>query len=277
MQGTRGTRWRGSSAESLTATLDGLDTVLAGGADGAEAGADLFVVADLLREQPALRRAATDPRIAGEIKAELVREVFGPHLGKPAIEVLAAAVTYRWAAGRDLPDALAHVAVVADVKAADAAGDGDQLEENLFRFSRVVADHPELRDALSDPRRSVEEKQGLVRELVEGKVAPAALTLLQRAVTNTHLNVSSALEDFIEITSATRGRMVARVWSAGPLHDAEADRLAAALGRIYGGTVHVNLIEDPHVLGGLRIEIGDEVIDGTVRARLDDARRRLAG
>ncbi|HET7069389.1 MAG TPA: F0F1 ATP synthase subunit delta [Nocardioides sp.] len=277
MQGTRGTRWRGSSAESLRATLDQLDTALAGGANGAETGADLFVAADLLREQPALRRAATDPRIAAEIKTELVREVFGPHLGRPAVDVLATAVTHRWAAGQDLPDALAHVAVVSDVTAADAAGDGDQLEENLFRFSRVVADHPELRDALSDPRRSVDEKQGLVRDLVEGKVAPAALTLLQRAVTSTHLTVASALEDFIEITSATRGRRVARVWSAGPLNDAETDRLAAALGRIYGGTVHVNVIEDADVLGGLRIEIGDEVIDGTVRARLDDARRRLAG
>jgi F-type H+-transporting ATPase subunit delta len=277
MQGTRGTRWRGSSAESLTATLAELDTVLAAGADGAEVGADLFAAADLLRGQPALRRAATDPRIAGEIKTSLVREVFGPQLGEAAMDVVATSATLRWAAGRDLPDALAHVAVVADVKAADARGDGDQLEENLFRFSRVVAEHPELRDAISDPARSVDDKQALVRDLVEGKVAPAAYTLLQRAVTTTHLTVSSALEDFIEITSATRGRMVARVWSARALADAEADRLTTALGRIYGGTVHINVIESPEVLGGLRIEIGDEVIDGTVRSRLDDARRQLAG
>jgi F-type H+-transporting ATPase subunit delta len=261
----------------LAATLAGLDDVLAGGADGAAVGADLFSVADVLREQPALRRAATDPRISAETKSVLVRDVFAAHLSEAAMEVVATAVSHRWAAGRDLPDALAHAAVVSEVKAADAAGDGDQLEEELFRFSRVVAEHPDLRDALSDPGRDLADKQRLVRDLVEGKVTPAALNLLQRAVTTTHLTVTSALEDFIEITSATRGRMVARVWTARPLDEAETDRLATALGRIYGGTVHVNLVEDADVLGGLRIEIGDEVIDGTVRTRLDDARRRLAG
>jgi F-type H+-transporting ATPase subunit delta len=277
MQGTRGTRWRGSSAESLAATLEALDGVLADGADGAAVGADLFSVADVLREQPALRRAATDPRIAPETKSVLARDVFAAHLGDAAMDVVAAAVTHRWAAGHDLPDALAHVAVVSDVKAADVAGDGDQLEEDLFRFSRVVADHPELRDALSDPGRETADKQQLVRDLVEGKVTSAALNLLQRAVTTTHLTATSALEDFIEITSSTRGRIVARVWTARRLDDTETERLAAALGRIYGGTVHVNLIEEPDLLGGLRVEIGDEVIDGTVRTRLDDARRRLAG
>ena len=277
MQGTRGTRWRGSSGESLSATLEALDGVLASGADGAAVGADLFSVADVLRDQPALRRAATDPRIAAETKSVLVRDVFGAHLEEASMDVVTEAVSHRWAAGRDLPDALAHVAVVAGVKAADAAGDGDQLEEELFRFSRVVADHPELRDALSDPGRELDDKQRLVRDLVEGKVTPAGLNLLQRAVTTTHLTVTSALEDFIEITSATRGRMVARVWSARSLKNADADRLATALGRIYGGTVHLNVIEDPEVLGGLRIEIGDEVIDGTIANRLDDARRRLVG
>jgi F-type H+-transporting ATPase subunit delta len=276
MQGTRGTRWRGSSAESLSATLDQLDTVLEK-ADGAQTGSDLFDLADVLREQPALRRAATDPRIAAETKETLVRDVFASHVSAPAMEIVAKAVTRRWAAGHDLPDALAHVAVVAEVRAADVAGAGDQLEEELFRFSRVVAEQPALRDALSDPGRSVADKQQLVRDLVEGKVTPAGLGLLVRAVTTTHLTVSNALEDFIEITSATRGRMVARVWSARPLSDGDAERLTAALSRMYGQTVHINVIQDPQVLGGLRIEIGDEVIDGTVRTRLDDARRRLAG
>jgi F-type H+-transporting ATPase subunit delta len=261
----------------LAATLDLLDEVLDDGADGAVVGADLFTVVDVLREQPALRRAATDPRIDPETKSDLMRDVFAAHLSDAATDVVTAAATHRWAAGNDLPDALAHVAVVSGVKAADAAGEGDQLEEDLFRFSRVVAENPELRDALSDPGRELADKQRLVRDLVEGKVTPAALNLLQRAVTTTHLTVTSALEDFIEITSTTRGRIVARVWSARPLNHADAERLAAALGRIYGRTVHVNVIEDAGVLGGLRVEIGDEVIDGTVRTRLDDARRRLAG
>jgi F-type H+-transporting ATPase subunit delta len=277
MQGTRGTRWQGSSAESLDATIGVLDEALANGADGAVSGEGLFAAADVLRQTPALRRAATDPTVPGEAKSALARDLFGEHLDAPAVDVVAAAVTRRWASAHDLADALAHVAVVSVVEAADAAGDGDRLEEELFGFSRAIADHPELRSALSDPARTVADKQGLVRDLLEDKVSSYALQLCTRSVTSTHLTVTRALEDFIEITSATRGRLVAKVWSARPLPDAEADRLATALGRMYDRQVHLNVIVTPDVLGGLRIEIGDEVIDGTVQTRLDEARRRLVG
>ncbi|MGI8523771.1 MAG: F0F1 ATP synthase subunit delta [Nocardioides sp.] len=277
MQGTRGTRWQGSSAASLSAVADDLDGALADGGDGARAGASLFVAADIMREQPALRRASTDPTVPGEAKAALARELFGRHLDETATRVVANAVARRWGAARDLPDALAHLAVVAVVKAADAAGEGDRLEEELFGFSRAVADHPELRDALSDPARTISDKQGLVRSLVEGKVTSFALELCERAVTATHQTVTSALEDFIELTSATRGRLVARVWSPRPLGERDADRLEAALTRIYDRQVHLNVVVDPDVLGGVRVEIGDEVIDGTIASRLDDARRRLVG
>lgn len=277
MQGTRGTRWQGSSAESLSVIADELGRAIADGGDGARAGDGLFAAADVLRDQPALRRACTDPTVPGEAKAALAREVFGPHLDETATQIVAAAVSRRWAAARDLPDALAQLAVVAVVMAADAAGEGDRLEEELFGFSRAVADHPELRDSLSDPGRTVSDKQGLVRSLVESKVTSFALALCERAVTDTHLTVTTALEDFIELTSATRGRLVARVWAARPLSDADADRLAAALGRVYDRQVHLNVILAPDVLGGVRIEIGDDVIDGSVANRLDDARRRLAG
>jgi F-type H+-transporting ATPase subunit delta len=277
MQGTRGTRWLGSSAESLSAVSSALDAALADGAGGAAIGAGLFTTADVLRETPALRRAATDPTVPGQAKAALARDLFGEHLDPAAIEVVADAFARRWGAARDLADALAQVAVVALVKAADSDGDGDQLEEDLFQFSRVLADHPELRDALSDPGRSVADKQALVQTLLEGKATPCALELCRRAVTTTHLTVASALDDFIEIASTTRGRLVARVWSARPLSDAHAERMAAGLGRLYGRQVHLNVIVEPEVLGGVRIDIGDDVIDGTVGGRLDDARRLLVG
>jgi F-type H+-transporting ATPase subunit delta len=254
-----------------------LDSALADGADGAAVGSGLFSTADVLRETAALRRAATDPTVPGQAKAALARELFGDHLEPAGTEVVATAFARRWAAAHDLADALAHVAVVSLVRAADQDGDGDQLEEDLFGFSRILGEHPELRDTLSDPGRSVSDKQDLVLSILEGKVTPCALELCRRTVTTTHLTVTSALEDFIEIASTTRGRLVARVWSARPLSEAHGEQMAAGLGRLYGRQVHLNVIIEPEVLGGVRIEIGDDVIDGTVAGRLDDARRLLVG
>ena len=80
-----------------------------------------------------------------------------------------------------------------------------------------------------------------------------------------------------KVIADVQAQAVATVRVARPLPDAEVDRLAAALTAQYGRPVHLNLLVDPSVLGGIRVEIGDDVIDGTVSSRLDDARRRLVG
>ena len=86
-----------------------------------------------------------------------------------------------------------------------------------------------------------------------------------------------ALTAYQKIAAEVRGEGVATVRVARPLADADRERLADALARTYGRDVHLNVIVDPDVLGGIRVEIGDDVIDGTVSSRLDDAGRRLAG
>ena len=86
-----------------------------------------------------------------------------------------------------------------------------------------------------------------------------------------------ALAAYQKVAAEVRGEEVATVRVARPLADAERDRLASALARTYGRDVHLNVIVDPEVIGGIRVEIGDDVIDGTVASRLDDAGRRLAG
>ena len=265
---------RGSSAESYSRLQDQLRS---GAQDGAEkVGDDLISAARVLRDEVAVRRAATDPASPTEAKTKLLAAVFGPHLGATAVGVISAAGELRWAASTDLPVALERLGVAEIVRAADAAGDGDRLESELFTFGRAVADNPDLRDALSDPARSVADKQALIRSLLEGRAAPATVRLAEETVTGSQRTVGAAVDALIEIAAEARDRQVATVRTAAPLPDAQLDRLSAALGED-GRKVHLNVIVDPSLVGGLRVEMGDHVIDATVVSRLDDVRRRIAG
>jgi F-type H+-transporting ATPase subunit delta len=267
---------RGSSADSLARLTGVLDEVLASG-DGEAIGDDLFAAARVLREQVALRRAATDPSTPAEAKSGLLRGLFGTHLSAEATDVVAAAGGLRWATGADLVGSFERLAVIAVVKATDNAGDGDRLEHELFSFGRTVADHPELRDALSDPARSVADKRALIRSLLGDKATSGTVRLAVQSVSGTHLTVARALEEYSRVAAETRNRLVALVRVAKPLSDSEQERLSAVLARDYGRPVHLNEVVQPSLIGGVHVEIGDQVIDGSIASRIDDASRRLAG
>jgi len=268
---------RGASAGSLDQLTGELDKALASGADGEKIGDDLFAAAGVLRDQVALRRAATDPSSPAEAKTGLLKGVFAPHLGAEAAGVVAAAGGLRWGLGSDLVFSLEHLAVMAVVKAADKAGNGDLLEDELFSFSRTVADNADLRDALSDPARSVADKQALIRSLLGDRATSATIRLAAQSVSGAHLTVAKALEDYSRLAADTRNRLVALIRVAQPLSDGELKRLADVLARDNGRPVHLNVVVQPGVVGGIHVEIGDQVIDGSISSRIDDAARRLAG
>jgi F-type H+-transporting ATPase subunit delta len=268
---------RGASAESLAVLTDALRDAVDGGADAARVASDLFGVAAILRREPGLRRVATDVSVTADAKSELTRQVFGNRLDPVSLDLVATAAGRRWAATRDLADALEHLGVVAVVRSAEQSGQADALEDELFAFERLVSENPELRDALSDPARTVEDKRTLLRGLLEGKATPATLRLAEQAVTGSHRTVAVALEEYQKVAAAHRNRLVATVRVARELGEQGEQRLAGVLARQYDRPVHLNVVVDPEVIGGIRVEIGDDVIDGTVVSRLDDARRRLAG
>jgi F-type H+-transporting ATPase subunit delta len=286
---------RGASADSLAALTDelvprdglgGAVSRLAAKVTGHErpdladhdrTADDLFGVADVLAREPALRRTLTDASLLPAAKADLVRQIFGQALAPASVELVASAVRHRWTAPRDLADALEHLGVVSTVLAAEEQDEADALEDELFGFGRLVAEHPELRDALSDPARSVADKQGLVRSLLEGRATAATMRLAQRSTAGTYRTVALAVEAYQKTVAEHRQRLVATVRVARPLGQDDERRLSDALQRQYGRPVHLNVMIDPDVIGGMRVEIGDDVIDGTVSNRLDEARRRLAG
>ncbi len=268
---------RGASADSLVTVTEALGQVVDGGADTGQLAEDLFGVAALLSSEPGLRRTVTDLSLAGEAKAEFVRGLLGDKVSVGARDLVAQGASLRWAATRDLGDALEQLGVVALVQGADRAGAADALENELFGFGRLVADNPELRDALSDPARSLTDKRELVRGLLEGKATPSAIRLAEQSLAGTHRTVSVALEEYQKVAAAHRSRLVGTVRVARDLAEADLRRLEAALTEQYSRAVHLNVLVDPSVIGGIKVEVGDDVIDGTVASRLDDARRRLAG
>jgi len=268
---------RGASTDSLETLTETLGRTIEAGADAVRVADDLFGVSHVLDQQHSLRRVATDVSVTADAKAELVRQIFAERLDSASLEIVKEAVGLRWAATRDLGDALEQLGVIAVVKGAERTGDGDALEDDLFAFGQLVTNNHELRDALSDPARSVDDKRSLLRGLLEGKATPAAVRLAEQSVVGSHRTVTVAIEEYQKVAGDNRDRLVATVRTARELTSHGEERLAVALRGQYGRPVHLNIVVDPDVIGGIKVEIGDDVIDGTVSTRLDEARRRLAG
>lgn len=270
---------QGASRESLAASRETLATLVrTPDTDLEQLAGDLFVLTELLDRERALRRALTDPARSSDDRAGLARAVAGPQVGAAALDVFVWAVRARWSGPRDLADALEILGVDAQIAASDRAGRLDAVEDQLFRVGRIVAGNADLRIALSDRSAPAEARAALLEGLVGTRVAPETGVLLRQAVIAPRgRTFDSSVELFGRVAAEQRSRLVATVTAAVPLTTEQRTRLGNALRRIYGAQVHLNVQVDPHILGGLSVEIGDEVIDGSVSNRLQDARRRLAG
>jgi F-type H+-transporting ATPase subunit delta len=168
-----------------------------------------------------------------------------------------------------------QLAVAATVRSAGA--NGNRVGDELFAVRQLIDDNPGLRGALADHARTAEDRSGLLLGLLEGKTLPATTVLVGQAVTRQRGTVEAALQEYLDLAAEALQEAVATVYTARQLSADEQKRLVVALGKQYGKDVQLHVVVDPELIGGLRVEIGDDVIDGTVSSRLDDARRRIAG
>jgi F-type H+-transporting ATPase subunit delta len=266
---------RGGSAEALAALTAQLSGAASSSQAAATLGDELFTVSQLFRTEAGLRRFATDGSIPVAAKQGMVQQVFGGRVGDATLELLTEAVGRRWTLSRDLADVLERLSEIAVVRSAGSKA--AQVTDELFDLSGIVEANPALRSALSDPARSVDDKAALLDSLLDGKALPATVTLAKQSLAGTYHTVTTALATYREVAAQAQDEVVATVRVARPMSEADQTRLAEILGRQYATTVHLNVVVDPEILGGVRVEIGDEVIDGTIASRLDDARRRLVG
>lgn len=270
---------KGSSRASFASARASLDKHLQG-ANNAQATAissDLFLTLHALDSSIALRRGLTDPSRSGQDKVTLVDQLVSKHVGPATIDLLHSMVASRWSSPVDLSDAIEWLAVEAQAAAADADGTLDRLEEELFRFGRIVAENPDLRSILANRTTTTGVlKSTLIKDLLSNKTAPATLELISVLVDYPRgRNLESGLTHFAQAASERRNQVIAHVKSATVMSDAQVSRLSAALAKQIGRNVRINVEVDKTVVGGISIRFADELIDGTVVSRLAEAGRRL--
>ncbi|CAM5424885.1 F0F1 ATP synthase subunit delta [Streptomyces canus] len=269
----------GASRDALAAARERLDALTDNtSVDAGSLADELAAVTALLDREVSLRRVLTDPAQPGEAKAELAQRLIGTQVGGPATDLVSGMVRSRWSRSRDLVDALEELADAADLTAAQRRGKLDNVEDELFRFGRIVVSNTELRAALTDRAATAPAKRELLASLLGGRADATTERLVTRLVAAPRgRSLEAGLESLSKLAAERRDRMVAVVTSAVPLSDQQKQRLGGVLAKLYGRQMHLNLDVDPEVLGGIRVQVGDEVINGSLADRIEDAGRRLAG
>jgi F-type H+-transporting ATPase subunit delta len=238
---------------------------------------ELFAVVGLLDTEHGLRRALSDPGKPAAEKRAVVAALLHGKITARAEGLVAAAAGARWASSGDLADAIEQLAVEAMVLAAQADDGLDELEDGLFRFGRVVAANPDLRATLADPSLPQRGKRQLLHTLLDGKVTPVTLSLTDQMVAHPRGRpLTASLDLCADIAARRRQQLIAVVRTATELSASQRRRLAQTLARSYGHDVHLDVVIDPSVVGGISVQMGDELIDGTAASRLAIVRRRLA-
>ncbi|GMA38711.1 F0F1 ATP synthase subunit delta [Mobilicoccus caccae] len=237
---------------------------------------ELFAIGEAVDGNAKLRRSLADPSRDAGPKRAMVRTLFDSRVSPQAVRVLETVASGRWRTDRDMVDALERLGVDAVLAAAEKDGVLDQVEDELFRFERLVAADHELSTAISRREVDPQRRAQLVVDLLAGRALPDTVWLAQRPVLHPRgRKYSAAIWAQLKIAAKRREQITAIVTSAVELDAGQRDRLAAGLTKLYGRNVFVTVVVDPDVLGGLRVRIGDEVIDGTVRRRLEDVRRSM--
>jgi F-type H+-transporting ATPase subunit delta len=236
---------------------------------------DLFQLAPLLQGEPRLRKTFADIGLPEEAKQGFLQALFRDRVDPQTLTLLDslvadAAVTWR------LPSVVEDLAVEATLAEAEQEGALGKVEDELFRFARTLEARPELRGAITNPVLPDANKVALLDELLDGRVAGQTMILLRHAVLKPGDPVRR-IEALTDRAAARRNRVVVEARTAVELDPDRRERLAKALSKLTGRAVDLEVVVDPEIRGGVVARVGDEVIDGTVRRRLELALEQLAG
>lgn len=258
-----------ATTQALAASTDALAAASGLTLDSA---AELFAAARAIAESAQLSGALADPAAPAEARAALVAGVFAG-TSAPVRTLLTTVAGQRWSSASDLVDGVEELAI----RTAAIASSKDDVSGELFGFSRVIAANPEFELALGRRLGDDSAKATLVQKVLGATASPATVLIASSLARQPReRRVRQIIARAIDIVSAQSGRTVATVYTAAPLAAAQETRLRDALASRYGGEISVNQVIDPTVVGGLRVQIADDVIDGSISARLADLRQKLA-
>lgn len=271
-----------ASRLALATLRERLESVLGslpadGGTAKSALAAELYSVADLLTRQPRLRRTLGDPSTDPSARSQLAGGLLRGKVGEATLGLVVTAAEQRWSAPWDLTDALEIAGDESLLASAEQQGVLDDVEDELFRLERILESSGDLVTALDEVAAPAERRVELVSSLLAGKAQRITVELVSHAVASERKrSILLALDELLAASAARRDRSVARVISATELTDVQSNRLALALSSLYGRPISIRSAVDPSIQGGLQVRVGDEVIDGTVAARLAAARNALS-
>ncbi|UCR90140.1 F0F1 ATP synthase subunit delta [Mycetocola spongiae] len=261
-----------ATREALAAGTQALD---AAGSIDLKTVTDLFAAGRAVGNSAQLRALLSDPSAEAALKAAAVDQVFGKAVGESARALLRQAVSQRWSSPEDLLEGIEDLGLRA---AAVSAGAEATITSELFEFGRIVASDAELELALGSKLGKPSEKVAVTAKLLQGKALPETIAIVEQLVAQPR---GRRIRELLRTAAATvadqQGFSIATVTSALPLSAAQVERVAAGLTAQYGRSLRVNQIVDPSIIGGLRVQIGDDVFDGSVSTRLSELRLQLAG
>ncbi|MFW0797432.1 F0F1 ATP synthase subunit B/delta [Gordonia sp. CPCC 205515] len=237
---------------------------------------ELTEVLHVLNANPVLRKKLTEDDDNAAGKEMVVRNLFGNKVSPIVVEVLVSAVKQRWSTTADFVTALRRQNALIVLTAAERDNTIEQTEDDLFAVARLLEQNPRLASLLADHTHPAAKRTELLKQIVGDNVGEHAWYLLSHSVALLHGQPADvAVDQLAELAAARRGESVAHVVSAAELSDAQAARLASVLGTIYGRTMSVQTEIDPELVGGLRVAVGDEIIEADVATRLAKASASL--
>jgi F-type H+-transporting ATPase subunit delta len=273
----------GVSSESLTTALTTLEAKLP--LASLQLAKELFGILGTVDSSAGLRRALTDPSRTGDEKSALIKQLVGGKVSADAADIAGGLASSRWASARDIGDALETlgatvvIAVAENKSAVSASGVSglEELENDLFSFNQAVASNHEVQRALSEPQASAAAKISLAEKLVPGATEEAKVLIAQAVSAPRGIKPTNLVARFAELAAKRQQRWIATVRVTRPLTVTQFARLQAGLNSLYGRELKVNISVDPELIGGIRVQVGDEVLDASVIARLGQLHRQLAG
>lgn len=261
-------RARDTALSALDREVDAL-TVDAGVADA------LFAVVDILQAQPPLRRALSDPGASASSRVALVERVFGSRISAAAEAIVAKVVAGNVGDGRALMAVLERQGIRVVLRVAQADGTLEQVQSELSSFARLIERNHQLSDALRNRGVPLEHRKALIARLAAGKVTALSEQLLSRAAAGRVRTVPLTIDSYLDLAAELAHQKVARVTVAHPLDAARTQQLRQLLEARAGGPVSLQVDIDPRVLGGMNVQLGENIIESTVAERLNQARRHL--
>ena len=240
-------------------------------------GNELFTITKVLDDSIQLERALTDPSRPVADKVAVLKELLGDNAHPMTMEIMTDLVSRRWSRARDIANAVEDFGVDAMMYYADATDATLQVSIELSELHSALLNLPVVRAKLYDYQATSEARVKLFREVFSGKTLnKVTMRLAEHATCNLRRRrYLETIQWLINKFSRPMGESMVTVTTATPLKKEQIKRLVEVYSAKVGRQVHINSVVDPTVLGGMRIQVGDEVTDNTVVAQLQNLHRKV--